>query len=311
MNIGNEKAEKLVTIARLYYEQNKTQQEIAEQLGISRPLVSRYLSEAREFGIVYIEVRSPLAGNSLLLNQLRNIYQLKGGVVVPDGGSNLATNEAVAKAALSYLGDLQGAHIGLGWGSIIGTMISVLEERETENSFSGTVCPLVGNSGVFNRNYHSNEIVRAFAQKTGAQPFYWHAPAFVESRQELTQLKELDNYRAVSRAWEQLNVALVNIGNYPSTPDFATAARYGRQLTDEGAVGRLLCYYFNLAGTIIRNENDCTMQIPLDQLSRAQQVVGICAGNVKPKALLGALQTGLFTHLIAPEPLILDALEQR
>ena len=50
MALSNDKIEKLVKIASMYYEENKNQNEIARSLGISRPLVSRYLTEAREFG---------------------------------------------------------------------------------------------------------------------------------------------------------------------------------------------------------------------------------------------------------------------
>ena len=41
-------------IARLYYEDGQTQAQIAERFGISRPIVSRKLAEAREAGIVKI-----------------------------------------------------------------------------------------------------------------------------------------------------------------------------------------------------------------------------------------------------------------
>ena len=40
------KIERMVNVARLYYEQNMTQNEIAKELGISRPLVSILLTEA-------------------------------------------------------------------------------------------------------------------------------------------------------------------------------------------------------------------------------------------------------------------------
>ena len=50
------KIERMVNVARLYYEQNKTQNEIAKELGISRPLVSIMLTEARTCGIVTISI---------------------------------------------------------------------------------------------------------------------------------------------------------------------------------------------------------------------------------------------------------------
>src|SRR3954451_18601528 len=53
----------LVTAATLYYVEDATQAEIADQLGTSRATVSRLLSEARRLGIVRIDVVSPVVGN--------------------------------------------------------------------------------------------------------------------------------------------------------------------------------------------------------------------------------------------------------
>lgn len=50
------KIERMVNVARLYYEQNMTQNEIAKMLGISRPLVSILLTEAKACGIVTISI---------------------------------------------------------------------------------------------------------------------------------------------------------------------------------------------------------------------------------------------------------------
>src|SRR4051812_18459216 len=46
--------------ARLYFEEDLSQADIAERLAVSRSTVSRLLTEARESGIVRIEIRPPL-----------------------------------------------------------------------------------------------------------------------------------------------------------------------------------------------------------------------------------------------------------
>ena len=46
--------------ATLYYLQDATQAEVAVKLGVSRATVSRLLSEARQAGIVRIEVIAPV-----------------------------------------------------------------------------------------------------------------------------------------------------------------------------------------------------------------------------------------------------------
>ena len=57
--ISDEGTEQLMTAAVMYYEQSASQQEIALQLGVSRPTVSRLLQRARDLGIVQIEIVPP------------------------------------------------------------------------------------------------------------------------------------------------------------------------------------------------------------------------------------------------------------
>ena len=51
---ADKRIERLTQVARMYYEQNMNQSEVARALGVSRPLVSVLLSEARECGIVTV-----------------------------------------------------------------------------------------------------------------------------------------------------------------------------------------------------------------------------------------------------------------
>ena len=74
----------LVEAARLYYEHDFSQQQIAQKLGVSRPGVSRLLNKAREQGIVRIEIRDPSDRGIKIENDLREKYELKKVVVVPD-----------------------------------------------------------------------------------------------------------------------------------------------------------------------------------------------------------------------------------
>ncbi len=309
MNKGNEKIKRLIEVAKLYYEQDKTQSEIAKMYDVSRPLVSRMLKEAKDMGIVRIEICQPSDGNQVILNQVRGTYRIYGGVIVPNKGSESETNQSLVTSALDYMKALNQHHYGIGWGNIIGQMVSVLEKREPEAGIADDICPLLGNSGVSNRNYHSNELVRIFAEGTGARPEYLYAPALAATEAELKLIRELENFKTVFEAWSHLDVAVVNIGNYPSSPDFASVARYGDVLKKDKAVGRLLNYFYDVNGNIFYSDMDYAIQIPLELLARTQHVVGIAASNIHRKALLGAMRTGVFQHIIAPENQMKEALE--
>ena len=54
MRDRDSRIERLVDVARLYYEKDRTQNEIAGIYGISRPMVSKLLKEAKEEGIVTV-----------------------------------------------------------------------------------------------------------------------------------------------------------------------------------------------------------------------------------------------------------------
>lgn len=309
MNADKSKLQKLTEIAHLYYEQDLTQNEIAKRYGVSRPLISRMLKEAKAAGIVKIEICSPFPEGSYVMEQAMECFHIRGGKAVSNRGNDNLTNDAISGAAISYLQELKQSAYGIGWGHIIGNLVSLMEKSEPVDGLAVRICPLIGNSGVGNRNYHSNELVRIFALQCHAVPEYFYAPFIVASEQEREIFEELESYRQIEKIWAGLDVALVNIGNYPSVPDFASEARYGDILRKEKAVGKILNYYLDVNGRIFHSENDYALQIPLEMLEKVKHVVGICSANTSPKALVGALRTGLIHHLVAPEAVLREAVE--
>lgn len=304
MSISNKKAEKLLMVAKKYYEEEKTQNEIAKELGVSRPLISRMIHEAREYGIVKIELCPIGSGNNLLLNQVRNLFALKDGIIVRDKANDNETNKMVTEQIIEYL-HKEMPHIknvGLGWGSMMGKVLNCMPLIVPKNGQRQLeIVPLIGNSSVSNRNYHTNESVRIFAEKTGGDAKYLYAPALAENQIEYDTILQLENVKAVEEVWRELDLAVVNIGNYPSTPDFGSAVRFGSLLQEKKVVGRILNYYVTQDGEILNSDHDYAIQIPLQTLANAGTVLGICASNVTPRALLGALHSGILTAVIAPE----------
>lgn len=73
----NVKTQKMVEIAKMYYEEDLTQNEIAKRLGVSRPLVSKMLADAKEAGIVTIQINSPFVSNDFLMEEIKKNTILK------------------------------------------------------------------------------------------------------------------------------------------------------------------------------------------------------------------------------------------
>lgn len=59
-----------INVAKLYYESDMSQQKIANELGISRPSVSRLLQYAKEHGFVQIRIIDPTERGLSLADEL-------------------------------------------------------------------------------------------------------------------------------------------------------------------------------------------------------------------------------------------------
>lgn len=310
MDTNLEKQKKLAYVARKYYIDDQKQSDIARDLGVSRPLISRMLSEARELGIVEITIHEPGARGARLLERLRLSSSVRGGVLVEEGVNDDATNRLLSQGAVELLRQIGARRLGVGWGYLIGQLVSWLEENPQPNSTVTDICPLVGNASIPARNYQSNENVRLMAQQMGAAPHFLYLPALPDSLEEKQVLCSTEVYRRICQQWETLDAALVNIGDYPSSPDFASLVRYGSLLQQQRACGRMLIYYFNEDGFVIQSEQDFAIQIPVDLLKRCPNIIGVCSANTSAKALRGALRSGFFTHIVARAELVKAMLEQ-
>ena len=299
-----EKQRRLAHVARRYYLEDQKQSDIARELGISRPMVSRLLAEARELGVVEIRIHDPECREDSLLERLRTAGMVQGGILVEDGAENDETNQRLSRGAVELLRQIGARRLGVGWGYLIGQLVTWLEQHPQPHSAITDICPLVGNASIPARNYQSNENVRLMAQQLGAVPHFLYLPALPESLEERQLLCSTEIYRQICQQWEQIDTALVNIGDYPSSPDFASLVRYGSLLQDQRACGRMLIYYFNEAGTVIQSDQDFAIQIPIELLKRCPRIIGVCSANTSAKALRGALHSGIFTHIAARAELV-------
>ncbi|QZY54415.1 sugar-binding transcriptional regulator [Crassaminicella profunda] len=294
---------KLVEVAKMYYEENMTQANIAKNLKVSRPLISKMLTKARELGIVHIEIKSPYTSNTFLANQLKSLFNLQGGIITPQANTEYLTEQLILAHAFHYIEDILNEvnYLGLGWGYEIEALIKKIESSASIQNFKGEICPLIGSASIPNRGYHPNEIVRVFSEKTGGTPHYIFAPAFPATKDEQGLYVHTDNYHNIFKIWSILDTVIVSIDTYPSVPDQATALRFGKSLHEKKAVGMILSYYFDKLGNIIKGENDYAIHIPLEKLKKIKRVIGICTNTNNIYSIIGALQTGLLTHLITDE----------
>ena len=84
MNTRQEKMMRLADVARKYYIEDKKQSDIAKELGVSRPLISRMLTEAKALGLVEITIHDPWQRSAVFLEKLQKRWQIQDAVLQED-----------------------------------------------------------------------------------------------------------------------------------------------------------------------------------------------------------------------------------
>ena len=126
-----QKTELLVQVARLYYEHNFSQNDIAKKVNLSRPYISKLLNEAKRMGIVKIEIRDPIMTESRVERQIRKYFWLNKVIVVPKV-DDVSPLQQVGEAAARYLDSIikSGDVIGFSWGETVYECAKALRKRE-------------------------------------------------------------------------------------------------------------------------------------------------------------------------------------
>ena len=109
----------IVRVAKLYYEEQATQEAIAKFENISRPTVSRILKEAIELGIVQIRVVDLDPSLTDLCNTLKSKYNLLDVVVSK-------TQNDIYETAAEYIDRkiCTDCSVGVSWGRTLSEVVN-------------------------------------------------------------------------------------------------------------------------------------------------------------------------------------------
>ena len=309
---GSETITTLVQVAQLYYLENKSQQEIADQLGVSRSLIALYLKRAREQNIVRIEIVDPQDAREDLGLSLAQITGIKGVHIVPSAINRELTRRSLCGVMARFLENVlrDGHQVGFGWGRTIMETASLLAPSSQR---SIDVVPLLGESSYTGSYSQMNQIVLQVARSFNGEPHFLLVPLLVGTKELHDTLLADPVSREVVERWDRLDVACVGIGALPPVPGqvLYLGEENVRCYQEDGAVGDICARYFNLQGEVIDNPlNERLIGISLEQLRKVPRVIAVAEGPEKTKALIGAARTSLITDLFIDEELGRSVLEE-
>ncbi len=307
---------------KLYYEEDLSQQEIADRLEVSRVSVSRMLQAGKEQGIVVVRVVSPdLLEYSRLEQKLERLYGLKEAVVVETSPLNTryehisALGMETQKLLETYLhdGDIVGVSMGMTLHNIC------LAPRQETTGIHCTFVPLLGginNGRSSTAAIHSNQIALEFARLFGGEYVEFYAPAVFSDKAVLQGFMKEQSMQSVLRYYKELKTVITGIGVPHSSTSTMLKAGYisaedMRDLEDRGVVGDMSLQYFDRSGNTdaYREFNDRVAGMPLEQMRQVENKICIGSGLGKAEALYGALRGGYVNILVTDEECALRLIE--
>jgi len=301
--VMHDEAQLMVQVARMYYENNLTQEDIALRFNLSRQKVSRLLIEARVHGIVKIMIYDPNPADPNLQEELKSRFGLHA--VVLASGEKLEGEQlraAIGLTASEYLQETiqEDQTIGIGWGRTLFESINLLRKNAARQI---NVIPLIGGVGDISAFFQVNELARRLAEAFSGTYRHLYAPAFIQDDRVLESLLKTQEIAQVMEQWKQIDSAIVGIGQVELQEissmffaDHITPATLA-QLEANGAVGDICARFFDLLGRKVYPTTG-VIGIDLETLKTIPEVIAIAGGSEKVRAVLGALRGGYIKTLI-------------
>lgn len=312
MNAADDQEILTVRIAELYYDEDKTQDEIGALLGVTRWKVGRLLTQARERGIVRIEIVHPRARRLGVERELRERFGLKDAVVVPFSDDISAR---VAQAAADYLTALRPVPrtLGVSWGR---TLDDIAGQLDVGWSTGITVLQINGGVSLNRRAGTASTTAAEIARKGGGQVILLPSPAILERLEtaraisaDRTVAAVLDRAAEASAYLYSAGVAdassvLVDSG-YLSPADVA-------ELVRKGAVGDVVGRYIDANGNPVDpGLDERTVGLGLDQLRSAQTAIFVVAGEAKHDIARAVVTSSLCSVIVTDEVTAAALLEEK
>ncbi len=312
--LENDKIRKVVEAAKLYYQLDYSQNQIAEALGVSRPTVSRLLQQAKSEGVVTIEIKDPTEDVEVLRSMLKERFQLKNAVVAfTPTYDDSVVKRYIGQAAAAYVMELakDGDTIGASWGSTMYQVALHLKTKSLNNSF---VVQLNGGVSDADILISPSEIVHLFGKAFNVTPYFMYLPAIVDHILVKQAMLTDRHIRRVMDMGQSANIAVFTAGA-PTADSVLINSNYMRseelETIKNRAVGDICSRYYDSDGEIcLPSLNERTVGIELSDLRKKEHSILVAGGASKVNAIWGALRGKYGNTLVTDQITARDLLQK-
>ncbi|MEO1016129.1 MAG: sugar-binding domain-containing protein [Pseudomonadota bacterium] len=300
-----DRREEAARAAWLYFARGYTQDEVALQLGISRPSTQRLIAFAVAERLIRFEVDHPIVNCLALGAAVAERYGLAFCDVAPTDPKMNAAKEAiapyVAERLLSIASAKRPVTLGIGTGR---TLRSAVERMECIKRPQHRVVSLVGSTSSSGRASYYDVVVR-LADRIEAERYPLQLPVIAETVSDRATLQRQRAYSTLLKLREEADAVVVGIGETgaqaPLVKDRFLTEIEMDSLIEQGAVGEITGWAFDAKGNVLDGPiNDRVASMPVAP-SPGRLTIVAGAGETKVAPLKAALTGRLATALITDE----------
>ena len=302
-SIGPEESAQLARVARRFYLQGQSKQDIGDALGLSRFKVARLLERARDSGMVRIEVVAPALIDDELSEELAAAYHLRRAIVLavsdcpePEMRHHFAQ---VTAALLTEIVTAQDT-LGLGYGRTLNEITAALAE------LAG--CVTVQLAGVLPGVHVSDnniELVRRVSAISGGPAYPLYTPQVLPDRETADALRREPHVAEAYRRFDQVTKAIVAVGSWNPPHSQLYESLPGadrRRLTAAGAAAEVCATLIDAEGNDVSPTfTERCIAIRGDQLKAIEEVIAVAGGPDKPAAIRATLLGGYANSLVTDQ----------
>lgn len=280
-----------------YLQHQRSTQDIADELGLSRFMVGRMVKRALHDGLVEVVPRLAEPVDSELSKTLASRYGLKTAIVVtPPAPGDSAARSTVAAIGARLLTEIveEDDVIGLGPGRTIVEMCAHITEISN--------CDVVQLTGVadFDPAAHLLAIVQLSSVAKGRM-FPLQAPFLTTDAAATAAIVGQPGVKEALKRMDQLDKAVLTIGGWPASSQLATRLEESAEiepLMARGVVAEFGTTLLSAEGKAIPALDDRLIGISTAQLEAVSLRIALGGGPGKQEAVVATLRSGLVDVLV-------------
>lgn len=292
--------EQLANIAHDYFLSKLNIADISKKYNLSRYLITKAIEEAQDKGIVKISIYQSPKRAQTLEREFQRLFDLKEVYILEDKETKNQDNEMIVNYAAKQIQNyINSAHVvGLTWGTLLRDIIDNFSDDNREDL---TFVQILGQ--VVNASKRKQQLIQHAANKFSAKGLTFPAPLYAIDSNLVQKIHKEPYYKYIEKYFPKIDLIFASIGTIQSLESGQFFMDYYAQelfseLNPDQFAGIIFGRPYDIKGRFYSPIEPHITGISLSDILKVPNRFIIVKNRFKEDALLGALRTGVITHLI-------------